>query len=156
MRLAPGLAAIRQKAFTRWNRRQEMVQGQDDPETLHQFRIAVKRLRYTLELCHLANEHNDRRSLERLAEMQRVLGDLHDSDILLKFLVESRPEAPVESIAGLADITRIIKQGRQELAKRFSSMAHSRTLTAVTPGRGAARRTNHRSTGLSRQPLVRV
>lgn len=155
-RLAPTLVAIRREALSRWNRRQGLVQGRDDPETLHQIRIAVKWLRYTLELCQLANDHDDRGRLERLSELQRVLGDLHDSDILLKFLAESFLEAPVESIAGLADVMRIIKQGRQELSKRFSHLIGHRTLVLLIPARSTARHKSRSSTGSGRQAPVRA
>ncbi|MGH7428878.1 MAG: CHAD domain-containing protein, partial [Candidatus Methylomirabilaceae bacterium] len=133
--LAPGLAAIRQRAITAWNDHREQVRGRDDPEMLHQMRIAVKRLRYTLELCRFENGYDYQGCLDRLAEMQRVLGDLHDADILMQFLAESLPQAPAEAIAGLADIVRKTKQKRQDLAKRFLSMIGDRHLGPLRPAR---------------------
>ncbi len=147
--LAPELAAIRQKAITVWNDHREHVLGRDDPETLHRMRIAVKRLRYTLELCRLEDGYDYQGCLDRLVEMQRVLGDLHDADVLMGCLAGSLPQAPVEAIPGLADIMRKTKQTRQELAKRFLSIISDRHLGPLRVGRRATvppRPPGHRST----------
>ncbi len=146
--LAPELAAIRQRAITVWNDHRGQVLGRDDPEMLHRMRIAVKRLRYTLELCRLENGYDYQGCLDRLVEMQRVLGDLHDADVLMEFLAESLPQASVEAIAGLADILRKTKQKRQDLAKRFSSMIDERHLGPLRLARrhkAPPRRPGHRS-----------
>jgi len=121
-------AATAQRALADWNDRRRQVQGRDDPETLHQMRIAVKRLRYALELSRLGSEDVYQGCLGRLTEMQQVLGDLHDGDMVLECLAGSLPHAPVEAIGGLADIMRTTKQKRQDLARRFSKLISSRNL----------------------------
>ena len=113
-------------------------------------RIAVKRLRYALELSGLANGDDYQACLERLTEMQQVLGDLHDADMVLLCLAGSLPHASVAAIGGLADIMRTTKQKRQDLARRFSKLISSRNLgplklaakvpTGVPPSRSPRRR----------------
>jgi CHAD domain-containing protein len=113
-------------------------------------RIAVKRLRYALELSRLANGDDYQACLGRLTEMQQVLGDLRDADMLLECLAHSLPDSPVEAIGGLADIMRTTKQKRQDLARRFSKLISSRNLgplklaskaaTGVRPSRSPLRR----------------
>jgi CHAD domain-containing protein len=129
-------AGIAQKALAVWDERRKQVQGRDDLESLHQMRIAVKRLRYTLELSRLANGDLYPGCLGRLTEMQQVLGDLHDADMLLNCLAHSLPNAPIEAIGGLADVMRTTKQTRQELAARFSKLISNRNLG---PFKAAAR-----------------
>jgi CHAD domain-containing protein len=131
----PELASIRERAISVWNEHRRQALGHDDPESLHRMRIAVKRLRYTLELCRLRNGYDYHGCLDRLVEMQRVLGDLHDADVLMEVLAASLLQAPAEAIAGLADILRKTKQERQDLARRFSSMIHERSIGPLRPRR---------------------
>lgn len=132
-RFSAETAATAQQALAHWNERRKQVQGGDDPETLHQMRIAVKRLRYALELSGLANGDDYQACLERLTEMQQVLGDLHDADMVLLCLAGSLPHAPVAAIGGLADIMRTTKQKRQDLVRRFSRLISSRNLGPLKP-----------------------
>jgi CHAD domain-containing protein len=132
-RFSAETAAMAQQALADWNERRRQVQGGDDLETLHQMRIAVKRLRYALELSQLGNGDDYQGCLERLTEMQQVLGDLHDADMVLECLARSLPHAPVEAIGGLADIMRTTKQTRQDLARRFSKLISSRNLGPLKP-----------------------
>lgn len=56
-RFAAEAAAVARKAVMSWDDQRQDLQGSYDPESLHRMRIAVKRLRYTLELCRLASCH---------------------------------------------------------------------------------------------------
>ena len=149
-RFSAEAAAMAQQALADWNERRKQVQGGDDPETLHQMRIAVKRLRYALELSRLGSEDVYQGCLGRLTEMQQVLGNLRDADMVLECLAGSLPHAPVAAIGGLADIMRTTKQKRQDLVRRFSRLISSRNLgplklaakvpTGVPPSRSPRRR----------------
>jgi len=156
----PVAAATAQRALADWNHRRRQVQGRDDPETLHQMRIAVKRLRYALELSRLANGDDYQGRLGRLTEMQQVLGDLHDADMLLECLAGSLPHAPVAAIGGLADIMRTTKLRRQDLARRFSKLISSRNLgplklvSKVATGVRPSRSPRGRQTALPGQALA--
>jgi CHAD domain-containing protein len=56
-----------------------------DPRSLHDFRIACKRLRYALERFE-ALDPSLESAAERLAELQDALGETHDCDVLLAIL----------------------------------------------------------------------
>lgn len=143
----PEVVGIAAKALSSWNGRRREVQAQGDSETLHQMRIAIKHLRYTMELCRLANGHQYQGCVERLAEMQRVLGDIHDADVLVECLAESLPCAPIAAIRGLADIMTVIRQKREDLIRCFFRMISSRNLgpLKLAPGGPApARRSDPR------------
>ena len=56
----------------------------DDPSDEaghHALRIAVKKLRYTLELCDGGMEGRLRKTIKRLKTLQTLLGELHDCDV---------------------------------------------------------------------------
>lgn len=62
-----------------------------DPQALHDFRIACKRLRYAMErFCDRVPAFKD--SADRLAQMQDALGEAHDRDVLLSILPPTMPE----------------------------------------------------------------
>jgi CHAD domain-containing protein len=60
-------------------------------QSLHQFRIACKRLRYALERF-TNGEPEFEHAAERLAGVQDALGEVHDRDVLLTILPPNMPE----------------------------------------------------------------
>ena len=55
-----------------------------DPAELHAFRIAAKRLRYTIEI--LAPGREGKRRLHLLRQVQKELGDMNDAVVAARFL----------------------------------------------------------------------
>ncbi len=98
-------------------------------EALHDVRIGVKRLRYTLESL-LPEQHSTVSKL--LKKLQDVLGDLHDLDVATAFL-HSLPDT------NDADLARLVDK-RAALLASYKAMATGRaavwnTLRAVLPTR---------------------
>lgn len=56
-----------------------------EPEALHDFRIACKRLRYAMERF-AALDSSYEEAAARLADLQDALGEAHDRDVLLAVL----------------------------------------------------------------------
>lgn len=81
-----------------------------DKQSLHDFRIACKRLRYALERFGTV-EPSLERIAERLALLQDALGEAHDRDVLLTILP---PTMPVTD--------RKLQSERSELVDRAASM----------------------------------
>ena len=83
-------------------------------EELHRLRIACKKLRYLLEI--IENESSVD-MLESLRQIQGLLGDIHDSDVMIEFLrgMEQRRELarPITSEA----------RRRQRIYRKFVSFA---------------------------------
>ena len=78
---------------TRWREVRALSSGLEgrDMMSLHQFRIAGKRLRYALERF----EEDDpalHEGAEQLARLQDALGEAHDRDVLLTILPPSMPQ----------------------------------------------------------------
>jgi hypothetical protein len=53
---------------------------------LHDMRIAAKRLRYTLELFAPQFGEAGKRQIERIKQIQEVLGDIHDRDVEIEMV----------------------------------------------------------------------
>jgi CHAD domain-containing protein len=78
---------------TRWREARALSCGLDgrDMVSLHQFRIAGKRLRYALERF-AQDDPSLHDGAEHLAKLQDALGEAHDRDVLLTILPPSMPQ----------------------------------------------------------------
>ncbi|MBI4912600.1 MAG: CHAD domain-containing protein [Acidobacteria bacterium] len=72
--LGPGIRRAREDA-------ERALKG-EDPETLHQLRIRIKKLRYTLEILGPLGPEKPQEWLEGLRKLQVALGDHHDWTVL--------------------------------------------------------------------------
>ncbi len=98
-------------------------------EELHNMRIAIKRLRYTMEIFRVAYRLpkkrsektavvSDKRFAEFLAvviDLQEILGDIHDGDVVLEVLADyaSQSEDQRERVAMLPGVTKLIAQAKK-------------------------------------------
>jgi CHAD domain-containing protein len=93
-----------------------------EPEGLHDFRIACKRLRYAMERF-AALDPSYEETASRLADLQDALGEAHDRDVLLTIL----PPA--------MELTqRRLQQERESYVDRAASLWNqlNQPLTAMT------------------------
>ncbi len=67
-------------------RRFETVMADASSERLHELRIAVKHLRYTLELYEPALGEGAHGLLKQVTKLQEHLGNLHDADVAIAYL----------------------------------------------------------------------
>lgn len=87
-------------------------------EELHNMRISIKRLRYTMELFYVAYQNGNQPSavsryaeyLAVIVDLQEILGDIHDADVVLAVLADyaSRLGNQERQIAVLPGIVRLI------------------------------------------------
>jgi len=86
-------------------------------EELHNMRISIKRLRYTMELFRLVyglstldNPYTE--FLAMIVDLQEILGDIHDADVVLEVLADyaSQLGNQERQIAVLPGIVRLIDQ----------------------------------------------
>ena len=94
-------------------------------EELHNMRISIKRLRYTMELfrgayrsskmhAKEATTTNDKRFNEFLSvivDLQEILGDVHDCDVVLEVLTDHKTQSEQETVA--SGIARLIARTRE-------------------------------------------
>lgn len=103
-------------------------------EELHNMRISIKRLRYTMELFRVVYElpkvcskdavaTDDKRFAEFLAvivDLQSILGDIHDCDVVLQVLTDYTRQSASDAVVlgslsatGKDGIDRLIAQTRE-------------------------------------------
>lgn len=114
------------------------------PDRLHEVRIAVKKLRYTLELEGAAR-HASR--LKTLKNAQDLLGRMHDLEVLIARTrgIQSSPGASTLKVS--ADLDRLVRRLENEcrqlhghyMAARTTLMALCQRLTAPARPRARAR-----------------
>ena len=99
-------------------------------EELHNMRISIKRLRYTMELFRVAYRSpkmpattNDKRFNEFLGvivDLQEILGDVHDCDVVLEVLTDYGTQAEQGDVApGIAKRIAQTKETRNADYKTF-------------------------------------
>ena len=101
---------------------------------LHNMRISIKRLRYTMELFRVAYGSlktdsrevammDDKRFTEFLGaivDLQEILGDIHDCDVVLAVLTDYRTQSEQGAVArGLAKLIAQAKETRNADYKTF-------------------------------------
>jgi CHAD domain-containing protein len=108
----------------------------DDPENLHQHRVAARRTRAFLRATRASLDPDWRRSLDdRLGELGDVTGPVRDLDVLLEHVAgelrsgeaEGRREADL--LAALLDARR--ERARQRLLERLEGEPYRRLLTEL-------------------------
>jgi CHAD domain-containing protein len=80
------------------------------PDRLHDVRIAVKKLRYALELGRSAGHSRASTRLRTLKAVQDLLGRMHDLEVLIARVraVQGAPAAPTLSLS--ADLDRLVRR----------------------------------------------
>ncbi|MBI4852569.1 MAG: CHAD domain-containing protein [Acidobacteria bacterium] len=91
--------------------------GNFHSEVLHEFRIAAKKLRYSLEFFEMCFNKSLGEQLKSLRQIQELLGDLHDCDVMVELLKEYRKKIDrknqQELFLGLKDLGNYFKQKRE-------------------------------------------
>jgi CHAD domain-containing protein len=96
-----------------------------NPESLHQVRIATKKLRYGLEIAGEGGIRSANALVRRLKRAQDTLGRLHDLQVLEVHVAAVRAAAPASELpeGSLAAIARTIEEECRHLHGRYISMA---------------------------------
>ena len=70
-------------------------------EELHNMRISVKRLRYTMEFFAVNYDSRFSDLLDTIIDMQDILGDIHDSDVILDTLIDYKSRCEYNELCGV-------------------------------------------------------
>lgn len=70
-------------------------------EELHNMRISVKRLRYTMEFFAVNYDSRFSDLLDIIIDMQDILGDIHDSDVILDTLIDYKSSCEYNELRGV-------------------------------------------------------
>lgn len=75
-----------------------------DPERrdeLHNMRISVKRLRYTMEFFAVSYDNRFSDFVDTIIDLQDILGDIHDSDVRLDTLIDYKKSCESSELHGV-------------------------------------------------------
>jgi CHAD domain-containing protein len=115
LRLAQNLLAQRlREVFTR----RRLITGEGDIEGMHNLRIALKKLRYTLEIFDFTAAEHAQDNLRLLKKLQTVIGDLHDCDVFAEIV-----QAQVSKLRKLEFTTHLLN-GYQMLEAKIAAQRH--------------------------------
>jgi CHAD domain-containing protein len=97
------------------------------PESLHEARVAVKKLRYVSELAELAGMTTPaggemKRQVKALKRLQELLGDHHDAHVIVGTLETHLGDVREKPVRGLAAAWRKWRSGMQKQQARRAAM----------------------------------
>jgi len=103
-----------------------------DPENieeLHNMRISIKRLRYSMEIFSVNYDQKFNESLQIWVDLQKLLGEIHDCDVCQDVLTDYLKADSQEGSADTLGVNALIQRYRQtreeryqEFLKRWSSL----------------------------------
>ncbi len=70
-------------------------------EELHNMRISIKRLRYTMEFFAINYDKHFTEFIKTIIDLQDVLGDIHDSDVVLEVLTNYKEKLQPTELPGV-------------------------------------------------------
>jgi CHAD domain-containing protein len=88
------------------------------PERLHAGRIAIKKLRYAMEIVNDSGAADRRSAIQELKKAQDLLGEIHDRQELIDHLAEADSSNP-EGDDGVALLRQVIDAEIHELHARY-------------------------------------
>ena len=92
-----------------------------NPQALHDVRVAVKKLRYAVELLSEAREERETSEVSLLKTTQNLLGRLHDVQVLIEHArrLQGAPTVPERSSSELVALVRILERDCRQLHARY-------------------------------------
>ena len=70
-------------------------------EELHNMRVSIKRIRYTMEFFAVNYDKHFTKFIETIIDLQDILGDIHDSDVILELLTNYKENLQPAELPGV-------------------------------------------------------
>lgn len=80
---------------------EQFIQDPEKREELHNMRISIKRLRYTMEFFAVNYDKHFTEFIETIIDLQDILGDVHDSDVVLGVLTNYKENLQPTALPGV-------------------------------------------------------
>ena len=91
---------------------EQFIQDPKKREELHNMRISIKRLRYTMEFFVINYDKHWTDFLETIIDLQDVLGDIHDSDVVLEVLTDYKENRQAAESPGVDTLITRTRESR--------------------------------------------
>jgi CHAD domain-containing protein len=147
--IAEGARRVLRRFFGRMLAREDAVLKDDDPEDVHQMRVASRRLRAALQVVEGVYDADDirryRRGLRRVAQ---ALADVRDLDVFRIHVLEYLAGLPEEARAEIAPLVAAVETQRDQARaaliddldeRRYQKFKRAFATFLTTPGTGLAR-----------------
>ena len=89
------------------------------PNRVHGARIAIKKMRYAMEIAHEVGGGDRNGAIRELKKAQDLLGDLHDSQELIDNLIETCPPDQPEAASQVSLLKQVIEAENRDLHQRY-------------------------------------
>lgn len=88
-------------------------------EELHNMRISIKQLRYTMEFFTINYDKKFNDYLETIIDLQDILGDIHDSDVVLETLKNYKENHKISTLPGVNTLITRTRKSRNANYETF-------------------------------------
>ena len=118
------------RAFHKWEKQEAGVKRGDDPESIHQMRVAMRRLRAGMSAFRAVLDLP--RVTRKVGMISRVLGQARDTDVMLAHLqADYLPVLPPAEQQKLRQLLQNLRQQRQEMQRELVALLTSATYDRV-------------------------
>jgi len=118
------------RAYQRWGKQEAGVRRGDDPEAIHQMRVALRRIRAAMTGFEAVLDLP--RVTRKVGMISRVLGQARDGDVMLARLEQDYlPGLPPAEQAVLRDFIRGLRRQRQDVQREVVALLNSATYQRV-------------------------
>ncbi len=108
----------------------EAIRNPDNIKALHNLRISIKRLRYSMECFTINYGEEFKDFLEGLADLQGQLGDIHDCDVVETVLTDYLQSLPdqADTETGVIGINALLLRYREMRAAKYQAFLQQWTV----------------------------
>ena len=89
------------------------------PNRVHGARIAIKKMRYAMEIAHEVGGGDRNAAIRELKKAQDLLGDLHDRQELIDNLIETCPPDQPDAASQVSLLKQVIEAENRDLHTRY-------------------------------------
>ena len=95
------------------------IRDPDRHDELHNMRISMKRLRYTMEFFAVNYDSQFTALIDTITELQDILGDIHDSDVILEILTQFEEKHKPTGLPGVHTLIDRTRETRNTDYQKF-------------------------------------
>ena len=100
---------------------EQFIRDSEKREELHNMRISIKRLRYTMEFFTINYNKHYTEFIKTIIDLQDILGDIHDSDVVLEVLANYKGNFQSAELPG---VDTLIARTRETRNADYQAFLH--------------------------------
>ena len=100
---------------------ENFIQDSEKSEELHNMRISIKRLRYSMEFFTCNYGEQFIKCLHTIIDLQDILGDIHDNDVVINTLTNYKTDHNHLTLPGIESLISRVRKNRISNYNEFLS-----------------------------------